>query len=72
MVSYNFLRYTFHDVISSRFRANFTHTADAAVEASTLHINQLESFSSFFPLKSEVTFLEAAKSGAQHVKWVIS
>jgi hypothetical protein len=57
IVTRNFLRYTFHDVISSRFKANLTHTADAASVASALYFNQLECFSSFFSLKSEVTFL---------------
>ena len=34
-VSHNFLRYTFGDVIYSRFRAKLTHTADAALVASS-------------------------------------
>jgi hypothetical protein len=33
MVTRNFLRYTFRDVISSRFKTNRTHTADATVSA---------------------------------------
>jgi hypothetical protein len=32
-------RYTFPDVIFCRFKANFPHTADAALVASALHIN---------------------------------
>jgi len=67
MVTRKFLRYTFRNVISSRFRTKPAHTADAALVASSLYIIQLECFSSFFPLKSEVK-----KSGGQHVKWMIS
>jgi hypothetical protein len=33
MVTHNFLSYTFPDVISSSFKAFFTHTADAAIPA---------------------------------------
>jgi hypothetical protein len=33
IVTHNFLRYTFPDVISSRFKASFPHTADAAISA---------------------------------------
>jgi hypothetical protein len=44
MVTRIFLRYTFHDVISSRFRANLTHPTDAALVAPALHINWLEYF----------------------------
>ena len=63
IVTHSFLRYTFRDVFSIRFQANFTHAADAALVASSLYIIQLECFSSFFPLKSKVTFLEVAMSG---------
>ena len=50
----------------------YKHSLDAALVASSLYIIQLECFSSFFSLKSEVTFIEAVKSGGQHVKWIIS
>lgn len=33
VVTHNFLRYTFPDVISSSFKADLTHTADAAIPA---------------------------------------
>jgi len=57
IVTQELLRYTFPDVISNRFRAKLTHTADAALVASALYINWLECFSSFFPLKTEWFFL---------------
>ena len=66
------LSYTSPDVFTSPAQATLAHTADATLVASSLYIIQLECFSSFFPLKSEVTFLEAAKSGGQHVKRMIS
>ena len=72
MVTHRFLRYTFRNVIYSRFKASFPYTADAALEATTCFFNDLELFCSFFTLKTEVTFLEAAKSGGQHVKRMIS
>jgi hypothetical protein len=65
IVTQNFLRYTFLDVFSSRFKASYAYTVDAALVASILHINQLECFSSFFPLKTEVVFLKAVKSMGQ-------
>ena len=65
IVTRDFLRYTFGDVISSRSRTNLSHTADAALVAFALHINKLECFSTFYPLKSEMIFLEAVKSRGQ-------
>ena len=56
MVTHNFLRYTFRDVISNRFKTKPPHSANAALEASTLFINQLKVFYSFFTLKTEVFF----------------
>ena len=47
MVARNFLRYTFHDVISSRFRANLPHPPDAALVASSFIFNQLQILISF-------------------------
>ena len=52
IVTRSFLSYTFPDVTSSRFRAIFAHTADAALVVSSLYINWLECFSSFFTLFS--------------------
>ena len=65
LVTRNFLSYTFRDVISNRFTTKLAHTADAALVASSLYINWLECFSSFFPLKTEVVFLKAVKSMGQ-------
>ena len=36
IVTRNFLRYTFRDVIPSRFKTNLPHATDAALEASVL------------------------------------
>ena len=58
------LRYTFPDVISSRFKAKHPHPADAALVASSLYIIQLECFSSFYPLKSGVILQNLTLIGA--------
>jgi len=50
IVTRNFLSYTFRDVISSRFTTKLAHSADAALVASSMYINWLECFSSFFLL----------------------
>ena len=39
IVTQELLRYTFRDVISSRFKTKHPHTADAALVASVLYIN---------------------------------
>ena len=56
------LRYTFRDVIYSRFKTSFPYTLDAALVAPSLFINKLEVFCSFFTLKTEVIFLEAVSA----------
>ena len=47
MVTRNFLRYTFRDVISSRFRANLTHPADAALVALLFKFKELQELVTF-------------------------
>ena len=42
MLTCGFLRYTFRDVITSRFRARLPHTAYTALVTPALHINQQE------------------------------
>ncbi len=52
----------FRDVISNRFQTSLPYTADAASVATAMYINWLEYFSSFYPLKTEVIFLDTAMS----------
>ena len=65
IVTQNFLRYTFPDVIFSRFQTSFPYTPDAAVVALLFKFKELQELVTFSPLETEVIFLEAVKSGSQ-------
>jgi hypothetical protein len=41
MITHNFLRYTFRDVISTRFKASLADTAEAALVALLLKFRKL-------------------------------
>ena len=47
IVTHYFLRHTFRDVFSSRFKAKLPHTADAALVARSLIFNMLQILISF-------------------------